>query len=69
MRLCSFAFLGEKVVLGGEVQRGYSNHFSGYSVNAHCIGKWSYFERVSGSLLKSIEGRGRYWWFSLRMAC
>ena len=56
----SFSCTGEKNVLrvqGGEVQRGSLTQFSGYSVNAQCIGKRSYLEPNSGCMQKPIEGR------------
>jgi hypothetical protein len=55
----SFSCTGEKNVLrvqGGEVERGSLTQFSGYSVNAQCIGKRSYLEPNSGSMQKPIEG-------------
>jgi hypothetical protein len=42
--------------MGGEKQRGSLNGKSGYSVKAHCIGKQSYLEPISGSLHVPIEG-------------
>jgi len=43
-------------MMGGENQRGSSCHFSGYSEKAHCTGKRSYLEPISGSLHVPIEG-------------
>ena len=44
------------IVLGGESQQGSLSHVLGYSVIAHCIGKPSYLEPISGSMQKPVEG-------------
>jgi len=45
-----------KIVLGGGEQRGCLNSSAGYSSKAHCTGKPSYLEPISGSMQKPIEG-------------
>jgi hypothetical protein len=56
IRLRSSPVFGE-VMLGGEVQRGNSNIFSGYSETAQRIGKPSYLEPNSQSNAEKIGDR------------